>query len=78
MNGRERPTAPTTGDVSLECLSASASRASFSEDGRWQRGYRVEACACGGQIVLYLGEKVVDVVGNHNVTPLHSAWRMRH
>lgn len=78
MNGQERPTASCQSDVSSGGPSASAAPASlYSDAGRWEGGYRIEGCVCGGQITLYLGEKIVDVVGNHNETPLHLAWRVR-
>lgn len=37
---------------------------------------RVEPCACGGRLVQLEGDDVAAVVGRHNETIAHRAWRL--
>lgn len=79
MNGQERPTASCIRvDVSPGEPRASAAPASrhwvYREDPRWVDGHRIESCACGGELLQYLGESIPDVVVLHNLTGEHQAW----
>lgn len=83
MNGQERPTTPSWCDVSTSGPRTSAAPAShvgyrgfvIHEDRRWHDGCRVEPCACGGDILQYLGESVSEVVELHNASEAHQSWR---
>jgi hypothetical protein len=83
VNERERPTAPGSRDVSAVLVVRPPFPRLplydwfYRDDPRWEGGVRVEDCACGGRLVLYLGEQLPTVVANHNETPLHRAWRQK-
>lgn len=66
MNGRERPTTPSKGDLSSCVPSASAAPAD-----------RSEPCVCGGVIVVLADEDIPFVVEQHNRSALHLFWRWR-
>ena len=79
MNGRERPTAPTPGDLSPDGPSASAAPASLSEAQLFY-GYGADVetrpCQCGQPVIADPRCPMADVA-EHNNGPIHQAWRAR-
>lgn len=46
-------------------------------DPRWDAGFRVEPCVCGGTLVAYLGDDIREVVEAHNGSLIHLQWRAK-